>query len=83
MTNGPISTPTSRIAGMGVSPPRRLRHAARMMGAAGHGGQPGWLEVVLSWPDRFIGPAAGIPAAPAAPAPDVHRDRDRIASGPR
>jgi hypothetical protein len=60
------------ITGMGVSPPLRLRHAARMMGAAGHGGQPGWLEVVLSWPGRFTGPAAGIPAAPAAPARDVH-----------
>jgi hypothetical protein len=31
------------ITGMGVSPPLRLRHAARMMGAAGHGGQrAGW-----------------------------------------
>ena len=60
------------ITGMGVSPPLRLRHAARMMGAAGHGGQPGWLEVVLSWPGRFTGPAAGISAAPAAPARDVH-----------
>jgi hypothetical protein len=60
------------ITGMGVSPPLRLRHAARMRGAAGHGGQPGWLEVVLSWPGRFTGPAAGIPAAPAAPARDVH-----------
>ncbi len=63
------------IAGMGISPPRRLRHAARAMGAAGHGGQPGWLEVVLSWPHRFIGAAA--PDLAHAP------DRDRIASGPR
>ena len=46
------------IAGMGISPPARLRHAARMMGAGGHGRQPGWLEVVLSWPHRIIGPAA-------------------------
>jgi hypothetical protein len=61
------------ITGMGVSPPLRLRHAARMMGAAGHGGQPGWLEVVLSWPGRFVGPAAEVPAAPAAPAPDAGR----------
>jgi uncharacterized protein len=44
------------LAGMGVSPPRRLRHAARVMGTAGHGGQPGWLEVVLSWPRRLIRP---------------------------
>ena len=43
------------ITGMGVSPPLRLRHAARMMGAAGRGGQPGWLEVVLSWPRRPLG----------------------------
>jgi uncharacterized protein len=63
------------IAGMGISPPRRLRHAARAMGAAGHGGQPGWLEVVLSWPHRLIGAAA--PDLAHAP------DRDRIASGPR
>jgi hypothetical protein len=63
------------IAGMGISPPRRLRHAARAMGAAGHGGQPGWLEVVLSWPHRLIGEAA--------PDPGHLPDRDRIASGPR
>jgi hypothetical protein len=42
------------VAAMGVSPPLRLRHVARTMGAAGHGGQPGWLEVVLSWPRRVI-----------------------------
>lgn len=63
------------IAGMGINPPRRLRHAARAMGAAGHGGQPGWLEVVLSWPHRLIGAAA--------PDPGRGPDRDRIASGPR
>jgi len=45
------------LAGMGISPPARLRHAARMMGAGGHERQPGWLEVVLSWPHRIIGPA--------------------------
>jgi hypothetical protein len=61
------------IAGMGISPPQRLRHAARAMGAAGHGGQPGWLEVVLSWPHRLIGAAA--------PDPGHGPDRDRIASG--
>jgi hypothetical protein len=61
------------IAGMGISPPRRLRHAARAMGATGHGGQPGWLEVVLSWPRRFMGAAA--------PDPGHGPDRDRIASG--
>jgi hypothetical protein len=63
------------IAGMGISPPRRLRHAARAMGAAGHAGQPGWLEVVLSWPHRLIGAAA--------PDPGRGPDGDRIASGPR
>jgi uncharacterized protein len=46
------------VAGMGISPPLRLRHAAQTMGAGGHGRQPGWLEVVLSWPHRIIGPAA-------------------------
>jgi len=61
------------LAGMGISPPLRLRHAARMMGAAGPGGQPGWLEVVLSWPGRLIGPVARGPEAPAAPAPGVGR----------
>jgi hypothetical protein len=45
------------IAGIGISPSLRLRHAARMMGAGGHGRQPGWLEVVLSWPQRIIRPA--------------------------
>jgi hypothetical protein len=25
-----------------------------MMGAGGHRRKPGWLEVVLSWPQRFI-----------------------------
>ncbi len=55
------------IAGMGISPPLRLRHAAQMMGAGGHEHQPGWLEVVLSWPHRIIRPS---------PAPD------QIASGP-
>ncbi len=67
------------IAGMGISPPRRLRHAARAMGAAGHGGQPGWLEVVLSWPQRLIG--AATPASGHALDPGHAPDRDRIASG--
>ena len=29
-----------------------------MMGVGGHGRDPGWLEVVLSWPHRIIGSAA-------------------------
>jgi hypothetical protein len=40
--------------GLGLSPRQRLRHAARMMGAGARGQEPGWLEVVLSWPDRII-----------------------------
>ena len=46
------------IAGIGISPPLRLRHAAATMGAGGRAGQPGWLEVVLSWPHRIVVPAA-------------------------
>jgi len=42
---------------LGVSPAARLPHAARLMGAGAHGPDPGWLEVVLSWPDRLIRPA--------------------------
>jgi hypothetical protein len=61
------------ITGMGVSPPLRLRPAARTMGAAGHGGQLGWLEVVLSWPGRLIGPVPPGPAASPASGPDVGR----------
>ena len=56
------------IAGIGISPPLRLRHAARIMGAGGHGRQPGWLEVVLSWPHRFIG---ADPSTPSPADPDV------------
>jgi hypothetical protein len=44
-------------AGTGLSPQLRLRHAARLMGAGGHGKEPGWLEIVLSWPHRIIRPA--------------------------
>ena len=69
------------LTGMGISPPLRLRHAARMMGAAGHGGQPGWLEVVLSWPGRLIGPVAQGPGGPRRPGSGRGQDRDRIASG--
>jgi uncharacterized protein len=39
-------------AAIGLSPQLRLRHAAALMGADGPGGQPGWLEVVLSWPQQ-------------------------------
>ena len=27
------------------------------MGIGAHGPEPGWLEVVLSWPDRIVQPA--------------------------
>ncbi len=41
-------------AGIGLSPRQRLRHVAQVMGAGGHGQEPGWLEVVLAWPQQFI-----------------------------
>ena len=41
------------IVGIGRDQPERLRYTARMLGTAGHGSAPGWLEVVLSWPDRL------------------------------
>jgi hypothetical protein len=44
-------------AGTGLGSQLRLRHAARLMGAGGHGREPGWLEIVLSWPNRIIRPA--------------------------
>ncbi len=44
-------------AALGIPPAARLPHAARLMGAGAHGPDPGWLEVVLSWPDRLIRPA--------------------------
>jgi hypothetical protein len=44
-------------AALGVPPAARLPHAARLMGAGAHQPGPGWLEVVLSWPDRLVRPA--------------------------
>ena len=46
------------MAGTEPGPRQRLRHAAQMMGIGGRGSDPGWLEVVLSWPHRIIGSAA-------------------------
>jgi hypothetical protein len=48
-------------AALGIHPAARLAHAARLLGTGGRGSGPGgpgpgWLEVVLSWPDRFIRP---------------------------
>jgi uncharacterized protein len=45
------------VAALGVHPAVRLPHVARLMGAGAPGPGPGWLEVVLSWPDRLIRPA--------------------------
>jgi uncharacterized protein len=45
------------LAALGVHPAARLPHAARLMGAGARGPDPGWLEVVLSWPGRLIRPA--------------------------
>jgi uncharacterized protein len=44
------------IVGIGRDQPERLRYAARMLGTVGtgNGSGPGWLEVVLSWPERLI-----------------------------
>ena len=42
---------------LGLTPPARLRHAAQQMGAGATEPEPGWLEVVLSWPDRIARPA--------------------------
>ena len=46
------------MAGTELGPRQRLRHAALAMGIGGRGSDPGWLEVVLSWPHRIIGSAA-------------------------
>jgi len=43
-------------ATLGVPPAARLAYAARLMGAGARAPGPGWLEVVLSWPDRIIRP---------------------------
>jgi len=49
----------------GFTPPARLRQAAQQMGAGAAEPEPGWLEVVLSWPDRIARPAwdMNLPAA--------------------
>ena len=46
------------LAGTGGDEQERLRYAARMLGTAGHGAGPGWLEVLLSWPGRLIASSA-------------------------
>jgi hypothetical protein len=52
------------IAGIGLGQRQRLSYVARMLGAGQHGTEPGWLEVVLSWPSRLIRPTAGPAAGP-------------------
>ena len=53
-------------AALGLHPAARLPHAARLMGAGADGPEPGWLEVVLSWPDRLNRPAWDTDLRPAA-----------------
>jgi hypothetical protein len=50
------------LAGIGLGQRQRLSYVARMLGAGQHGTEPGWLEVVLSWPSRLIQPDAGLDA---------------------
>jgi uncharacterized protein len=40
-------------AAVGIHPASRLPYAARLMGVGADGPEPGWLEIVLSWPDRI------------------------------
>jgi hypothetical protein len=57
------------VAGIGLSPLLRLRYAAAKMGAMGSGHlgeEPGWLEVVLSWPHRIISVAGNPDVRPSA-----------------
>ena len=63
---------------LGLHPAARLSHAARLMGVGARGPEPGWLEAVLSWPDRIIRPAPDTDLRLAldtdlrpAPAPDL------------
>ncbi len=42
-------------AAIGTGAQARLNHVARAMAIGARGAEPGWLEVVLSWPDRIIG----------------------------
>ena len=63
--DGPASLDTDlATAGIGLSPQRRLRHAAALMGADGPGEQPGWLEAVLSWPQQYSSGQPGTSASP-------------------
>ncbi len=54
-------------AAIGLSAQARLRYAARMMGVGAPGPEPGWLEVVLSWPHRIIRPSWYADLTPVSP----------------
>jgi hypothetical protein len=41
-------------AAAGTDPAEQLGHVAGLMAVSGPGAGPGWLEVVLAWPRRFI-----------------------------
>jgi hypothetical protein len=53
------------IAVSGLPRAARLRHAAEQLGAGAVGSERGWLEVILSWPDRMARPVWdwGLPVA--------------------
>jgi uncharacterized protein len=55
------------VAAVGLSAQARLRYAARMMGVGARGREPGWLEVVLSWPHRIIRPSWYADLSPETP----------------
>lgn len=44
------------IAGIGRDYRQRLGYVGRLLGTRPRGDGPGWLEVVLSWPERLIQP---------------------------
>ena len=44
-------------AAISIGPQARLNYVARAMGIGARGAEPGWLEVVLSWPGRIVGQA--------------------------
>lgn len=57
------------VAGIGRDYRQRLGYVARLLGTRTRGDSPGWLEVVLSWPDRLIQPSGpDTLRAPAKPA---------------
>jgi len=62
---GPLAADVGQIM-PGVDPAQALRHTAALLEASGAAGAgPGWLEVVLSWPRRFVARGAGPAGEPA------------------